>query len=281
MTGTQPANAQQAELWNTQSGPAWVEMQVVMDRMLAPFGDAVLEHGFPGVGGQVLDIGCGAGATTLAMAGKVGANGGCLGVDISEPLLAAARAGAERAGAANVRFALGDAQTHAFEPAVFDAAISRFGVMFFDDPAAAFSNIRRGVKPGGRLAFLAWRSPADNPFMTAATRALAQLLPPAPPPEPGAPGQFGLADPTRFQQVLVEGGWRDVEIAPLDVTSEVSTTDLMAFATKVGPAAAALRQADAATVAKARALLEQAFAPYVSGDVARFTGGCWLATALA
>jgi ubiquinone/menaquinone biosynthesis C-methylase UbiE len=169
MSESQEANRDQAALWNGSSGSAWVEMQDVLDRVLAPFEMLLSREACPGEGGHVLDVGCGSGATTIAMARRLGSTGLCVGVDISEPLLRLAK---ERAitelGA--VEFVLADAQTYDFEPESFDSVMSRFGVMFFDDPEAAFINIRKAARYDAKLAFVAWRSPAENPFMTTALR---------------------------------------------------------------------------------------------------------------
>src|SRR5687768_9007215 len=146
MSTVQQPNRDQAAPWNDASGQVWVEMQGVLDQMLAPFEVMLVERGFPGAGGHVLDIGCGAGATTLAMARRLGPAGRCLGVDISAPLVTAARARTVAEGLTSAAFVQADAQTHAFEPDSFDAMISRFGVMFFDDPVAAFANIRRAAR---------------------------------------------------------------------------------------------------------------------------------------
>jgi SAM-dependent methyltransferase len=281
MSRSESPNRQQADQWNQVSGPVWVEQQALLDRMLAPFAQRLVEEAFPGEGRKVLDIGCGAGATTLAMAERLGPGGLCLGVDISAPLIAAARARATAGGPASAAFALADAQTFAFERQAFDAVISRFGVMFFDDPAGAFGNIRAAAAPGARLAFSAWRSAAESPFMTAAARATAPLLPPQPPPAPDAPGQFGFADPARVRRILEESGWRQVRIEPLDEPCVISDDDLMTYVMNMGPSGAALRAADAATRDKARSLLEAAFRPYVDGDHARFIAACWWGTARA
>ena len=281
MSRTDPRNQQQAEQWNRVAGPTWVEQQALLDRMLAPFEAHLTRVGFPGEGGRVLDIGCGAGATTLAMAARLGPRGRCLGVDISAPLIAAAEARAEKLGVATAAFALADAQTWAFEPGAFDAVISRFGVMFFDDPTAAFANIRRAAAPGAKLAFAAWRSAAENPFMTTAARALAPLLPPLPAPAPDAPGQFGFGDAERVRRILAESGWRAVEIGPLDEACVISEAELMTYVTNMGPAGAALRAAEAGTREAAETVLQAAFAPFVDGGFARFTAACWLVTAQA
>jgi SAM-dependent methyltransferase len=274
-------NRDQAALWNNASGAAWVEMQALLDRMLEPFGRLVVDAGYPGEGGRVLDIGCGGGATTLAMARRVGAGGRCLGLDISRPLVAAARARAVAEGIANASFVEGDAQTHPLDPGRYDAVISRFGVMFFDDPVAAFANIRGSARPDAKLAFVAWRSRAENEFMTTAARAAASLLPPVPAPDPDAPGQFALADKARVTSILEASGWSDVDLQRADVACQVDEDDLMAYVTKLGPVGLALREADEATVARVTAALRPAFAPFVEAGSARFTAACWLATARA
>lgn len=281
MSLAEDQNRQQADLWNRTNGPVWVELQTVLDRMLEPFEARLTRLAFPGEGRRVLDIGCGAGATTLAMAERLGPAGLSLGVDISGPLIEAASARAASVGLPQARFLQADAQTHAFEAEAFDAVISRFGVMFFEDPAAAFENIRRAAAPGAGLAFVAWRSPAENPFMTATTRALAPLLPPQPAPAPDAPGQFGFADPERVRRILVQGGWREVRIEPLDETCVVAGQDLRAYAMNMGPVGAALREADPSLREKAQAIVRSALEPFMDGQIARSTAACWWVTAKA
>jgi SAM-dependent methyltransferase len=274
-------NLQQAALWNDGSGKAWVDLQPVLDEVLAPFERLVVDAGYPGEGGTVLDIGCGAGATTLAMARRVGESGRCVGVDISEPLVALATARAQAEGMANAEFVAADAQTYAFEAGRFDAVVSRFGVMFFDDPVAAFSNIRRAARPGGRLAFVAWRSPAENDFMTAAARAAAPFLPPAPPPDPNAPGQFAFADGDKVARILEASGWSSIEVQQADVPCETSEDNLMAYVTRLGPVGAALREVDRATAEKIMASLPPAFVRFRKDGAVRFNAACWLVRALA
>ncbi|MGK3963601.1 class I SAM-dependent methyltransferase [Sorangium sp. So ce1667] len=281
MSEANQPNRDQAALWNEAGGPIWVEMQEVLDAVLAPLGAPLLEEGFPGEGGRVLDIGCGAGATALAMARRLGPAGRCLGVDISGPLVAAARARAAAEGLSSAAFLQADAQTHGFEPDNFDAVISRFGVMFFDDPAAAFANIRRAARRSAKLTFVAWRSPAENPFMTTAARAAAPFLPHLPVPAPDAPGQFAFADRDRVQRILDASGWTDVDIRPIDVPSGVAEKDLFAYVTRLGPVGLALRDVDEPTRARTAEAVRAAFDPYVRDRAARFTAACWLVTARA
>ncbi|WP_437995323.1 methyltransferase domain-containing protein [Sorangium sp. So ce185] len=281
MSEADQPNRDQAALWNDAGGPIWVEMQGVLDAMLAPLGAPLLEEAFPGEGGRVLDVGCGAGATALAMARRLGPAGRCLGVDISGPLVAAARARAAAEGLSSAAFVQADAQTHRFEPGEFDAVISRFGVMFFADPAAAFANLRRAARRDARLSFVAWRSPAENPFMTEAARAAAPLLPNLPIPGPDAPGPFAFADSDRVQRILDASGWTDVAIRPLDVPTGVAEKDLLTYVIKLGPVGLALRDADEPTRARTAEVVRAAFEPYVREGAARFTAACWLVSARA
>lgn len=281
MSESRPPNAQQADLWNDASGKAWVELQPVLDQVLEPFERLLADAVDPGAGGDVLDVGCGAGATTMAMARRIGVSGHCTGLDISRPLVDLATARAKAQGLANASFVRGDAQTHALDAARFDAVISRFGVMFFDDPIAAFANVRQATRSGGKLAFVAWRSPTDNDFMTAAVRAAAPLLPPRPAFDPDAPGQFAFADAGKVERILQAGGWSAVGIERVDMACQMAEADLLAYVTRLGPVGAALREVDEATAAKVKAVLIPAFAPYLKDGTARFNAACWLVIARA
>lgn len=232
-------NAQQAAYWNDQAGPTWAEQQAPLDRQLAPLGRRVMAELDLGPGRRVLDVGCGAGETTLELA-ATGAE--ALGVDISHTLLEVARSRSQ--GLAGVSFLEADAQAHAFPTASFDAVFSRFGVMFFADPGAAFANLRRALKPGGRLAFVCWRTPAESPILTAPMQAaLAHVTPPPASPDPHAPGPFAFADPERVRAILAGAGFSDIAITPHD--EKIGGNDLettLALTLKVGPLGALLRE---------------------------------------
>jgi SAM-dependent methyltransferase len=281
MMNAQHANRDQSVLWNEGSGRTWVELQNVLDDMLAPFEGLLVEEAFPGEGGRVLDIGCGAGATTLSMARHLGPGGLCLGLDISEPLTTAAKARAASEGLSSAAFVQADAQTYNFEPNEFDSVISRFGVMFFDDPVAAFANIRRAARQAAKLRFVAWRSPAENPFMTTASRAAGPLLPNIPTPDPRAPGRFAFADGDRVRHILEESGWKDVNVLPIDVTGNVAEKDLLAYVTKLGPVGIVLQDVDESTRVRVATVVREAFEPYIQHGAARFTMACWLVSAQA
>ena len=208
-------NAGQVAFWNTDAGTRWVMMQEALDQELRPLGLRAIDALAPLPGEQVVDIGCGCGDTSIELARRVGPSGSVVGVDLSAPMLEAARRRAEAADLSHARFVQADAQTYPLE--IADGVFSRFGVMFFADPVAAFVNIRRGLRPGGRLAFVCWRPMANNPWMSIPLDAIIHLLPaPPPPPDPLAPGPFAFADRTRVETILAEAGFDDVVITPHD-----------------------------------------------------------------
>ncbi len=220
-------------IWDENSDRAFAEMQEPLDRELGPLGRRAQAALAPKAGEAILDIGCGTGQTALELAEAVGAKGTVLGFDLSPACLAIAR---KRAGAnSRIEFVLGDAQTFAFPPKKFDGVFSRFGVMFFADPAAAFANIRTALKPGGRLAFVCWRDPREVELLTLPFNTVKHLLPQQPPPVPDAPGPFGLADAQRTRGLLAAAGYSDIQITPYD--ENVGAGDLeisMALAMRVG-----------------------------------------------
>jgi SAM-dependent methyltransferase len=222
----------------------------------------------------VLDVGCGTGATTRAIARSLHADDSCVGLDISEPMIGAARAHAamERVPA---QFIVADAETHAFEPRSFDMIVSRFGVMFFADPARAFTNLRRASTPGAQLRVLAWRGTAENPFMTTAERAAAPLLPKLPPRRRDEPGQFAFADDHRVRGILERSGWSEIDIRPVDVACAFPERDLIGYFSRLGPVGRILGAADEATRERVVAAIRPAFDPYVHGDEVLFDAACW------
>jgi SAM-dependent methyltransferase len=270
----------QAALWNGPSGEAWVEEQVLLDNMLRPLEDLLAEAVGEASAQRVLDVGCGTGSTTLALARRLGAPGRCTGIDISGPMLAAARARAQRDGS-TARFIHADAQDYAFTPASFDMIVSRLGVMFFSDPVRAFANLRRAAAPDAALHCIAWRSAAENPFMTTAERAAAPLLPNLPPRQPGAPGQFAFGDRDRVLSILQASGWGDIDIRPTDIACTLPEPALAGYLSRLGPVGLALRDADAGTRARVVETVRAAFQPYVHGATVRYTAACWTLTARA
>lgn len=266
----------QAALWNGPAGRAWVDAQVSLDRLFAPLERLLVDEALAAHARRVLDVGCGTGATTLAIARSMGEGGACTGADISEPMIAVARARAGREGAP-ASFVCGDAQRHAFERASFDMIVSRFGVMFFDSPVQAFSNLLNAAEGGAKLRAIAWRGAVENPFMTTAERAAAPLLPNLPVRKPGAPGQFAFADRDRVASILDESGWAGIDIRPIDVECTLPESDLMGYITRLGPVGLVLQdETDERRRAQVVEAVRAAFEPYVRGSEVRFTAACWM-----
>jgi SAM-dependent methyltransferase len=203
-------NRDQADYWNSPAGQQWIDHETALDANHAPVLDVLLDRAALKPGQGVLDLGCGTGASTIRAAGIVGPQGCAEGVDISTVMLDRARIRAYDSHATNVAFTLADAQTHRFSPAEFDIMISRFGMMFFNDPVAAFANIARAIRPGGRMVFAAWGPLPRNPwFLIPRDIAIARLGAPAPL-DPSAPGPFAFADSARVIHLMAQAGLRDI-----------------------------------------------------------------------
>jgi SAM-dependent methyltransferase len=280
MNVTRRTEDEQAARWKGPAGHAWVDAQPVLDGMLRPFEDLLVDAVLAEPARHVLDVGCGTGATTLAVARRLGTQGRCVGIDISEPMISAARARAEREGV-QASFVRADAQDHEFEPATFDTVISRFGVMFFNDFVQAFTNLRRAAKDDARLRFITWRGPAENPFMTTAERAAAPLLPNLPARRPDEPGQFAFADAGRVHHILEESGWTGIDVRPIDVACALPEKELVGYFTRLGPVSLVLGEADERTRQRVVETVRAAFDPFVQGTEVRFTAACWMVGARA
>jgi SAM-dependent methyltransferase len=278
------ANAEQRTFWNEQAGPLWVAHQERLDRQIGPHGEVALARLAPKPGERVVDLGCGCGDSALALGRAVGPGGRVLGVDVSEPMLARARERAAAAGLANVEFRQADVQIAPLEPGGFDAAFSRFGVMFFADPVAAFANVRRALRPGGRLAFVCWRPVAENPWVRVPMAAAATLVALPPPPPEGTPGPFAFGDSGRVRRILAEAGYEAVEVEPADLPMHPGGGDPDEAASlflDVGPLAFALREAgaDEALRAKVHEAVRQAAAAHVREGRVELGSAIWLVRA--
>lgn len=280
-TEAERPNADQIAYWNEAGGSVWVEMQAQLDRMTAPFSRQVVEVLAPAAGERLLDIGCGSGGSTLDLARRVGPGGQVLGLDISAPMLGLARRRAAEAGLDNVRFVEADAQTAALEPHGFDGLFSRFGVMFFDDPVGAFSNLHGALRPGARLAFVCWRTLAENGWATVSLTAALRHLPAPPPPVPGAPGAFAFADPDRIHDILGRAGFLGVVVERFDTKAGVGDLDqTLALVLRSGPVGALLREHEDKRDAVAAAVRE-ALVPHQTPDGVLLDTAAWIVTATA
>jgi SAM-dependent methyltransferase len=272
----------QVAFWNGPSGERWVREQAGLDRMLRPFGEAALDAALVTAGEAVLDVGCGCGDTLERLAALVGARGRVVGLDASAPMLARAR---ERcAGRANVALVEGDASTAALREASFDLLYSRFGVMFFPDPARAFRHLRGALAPRGRLSFVCWRRLADNPWAAVPFDAVADVLGRPEPEPPDAPGPFSFGDPARVRGVLEGAGFRDVTVHGFEEAVAYGTSgsldDAALEITKLGPVARLLVDRDETAKSRALAAVRSVLPSYAgaNGEV-RFPAAAWIVTA--
>lgn len=279
------ANREQAEHWNSGDDAGhWVDKQARYDGMLKTFGDMVLSAVALAPGERVLDVGCGCGATTLQAAATV-APGEAVGADLSVPMLARAREDAAAAGLTNATFVEADAQVHPFEPASFDAVISRFGVMFFNDPVAAFRNLRSASRPGGRLSFVCWQPMIANQWLVVPGAALAEIVPFPDLGGPDAPGMFAFSDADRVRGILSDAGWSAIEVAgvetPIPVGGKGTLDDAVDFLRTGSLGRTMLAGADEDTLARAEAAVRDAMAPFVTDDGVLLGAAVWLVRATA
>jgi SAM-dependent methyltransferase len=271
-------NTQQIEFWNGPGGERWAQLNDSTERMLSYITAALMPFAAVKPGERVLDIGCGCGTTSMAHAKTVGPSGSVTGVDISKPMLEVARGSAR--GARNVAFVEADASTHAFKPE-YDLVFSRFGIMFFADPKSAFANIRKALKPGGRVAFVCWRSPQENAWAARPLAVAMDLLPPQEPMDPHAPGPFAFADNARLKSILEGAGFMDVKTEPLDTVSGMGATanDAARATMNIGPLSRAAMGLDDATKEKIRARVRDALAEFKTPAGITPPAACWLVSA--
>lgn len=277
---TEIANTEQAQEWNTTEGEHWVAHQARYDRILGGYGERLLDAADIGEADVVLDIGCGCGDTTRAAARRATA-GSALGVDLSGPMLERARATAAEQQLGNVTFERADAQVHGFEPGRFTRAISRFGVMFFADPVAAFTNVAGTLRPGSRVAFTCWRDVTENEYLMVPAAAALEFVELPDWGDDSQPGPYSLANPDRIRSVLGDAGLTDVAIDPLDLPIHLGAdvADTVSLILDTGMAKELLATADDDTIAKATQAISNALTPFETSDGVVLGSAAWLVTA--
>ena len=281
MSDTASIAMAQRTFWNSEATRRWVIEQARIDQLMADLTEAALAAAAPKQGERVLDVGCGTGTTVLRLAEAVGPSGRVLGVDISEQQLALARQRVAAAGANQAQLVLDDAATHHFAPETFDLGFSRFGVMFFADPVAAFRNIRGAMKRSGRLLLAVFRSGAENPWATASVAAISHLVPPSAPLGPEEPGQFSWSDPARVKRILDGAGFRNVVLTPLDLSFVMgrNAAEAAEFATFIGQGARLLHGQPDETRQAARVAFEGFFKAHEGPNGVTLPGALWLVSA--
>ena len=279
---TDGLNAKQIEFWNGPAGDSWTEFMDSQDQMLGPLGEAAMATADISSGHHVIDIGCGCGTTTLELARRVGPSGHVLGVDVSTPMLDVARQRATEVENRSIDLQNSDASTHEFAPQSFDRIYSRFGVMFFADSAAAFTNLRTALKPGGRLAFVCWRPLDLNPWMANTIAIATQYLERQEPPGPDDPGSFAFRDPDRVTGILSGAGFSGIEITPndqaLDFEPDIDGT--VSKLIQLGPMSQPIAQSPKNIQEKIRTDLAASIQPYLTADGVKIDSTTWIVSAV-
>jgi SAM-dependent methyltransferase len=275
-------NADQIAYWNGPAGQRWVEHQRALDALLVPISRALIDRARIEAGECVVDIGCGCGATTIAVAEKVGPSGHVLGLDVSAPMLA--RAKESTPADAPIEFVHADVMVHHFKPISTDVVISRLGVMYFADPIRAFLNVRTALRSEGRLAFACWRELRDNPWYLLPLQAAYEHVPKLPALPPNAPDPFAFASREWIEHVLSEAGLRRIRLeefdTDLDVGGEGGLDDAVQRALDIGPASRALEGQPAEMRDLAAASLRKSLTRYVKGQALMMPASLWIVTAV-
>jgi SAM-dependent methyltransferase len=281
MIPAQAFNEEQRARWNGVDGETWARHWDRMDRVLAPINGPLLAFAGPAVGLAVIDVGCGCGGPTMELARLVGSSGRVIGLDVSEPMLGRARERSREY--TNVTFLLGDAAELPLEHIGANLMVSRFGVMFFGDPVAAFSNLRTGLASGGRLRFACWRPIHENPWLQIPLHAVYEHVPRLPNPAREEPGPFSFADPERVTRILTAAGFTAPSFTPLDVRMDLAAggtlQDAAVSASENGPARRALTGQPDDIRASAIESIRRALAPFASPTGVELAGAVWLVAA--
>jgi SAM-dependent methyltransferase len=281
MTPAQDFNEDQRTRWNGIDGEYWASNQDRLDRTLAPVTGPLLAFAAPRIGSTVIDVGCGCGTTTIELARAVGPSGRVLGIDVSEPMLALAT---ERLRTfVNTTCRLGDAAELPLRDLDAELMVSRFGVMFFGDPVAAFANLRTGLAASGRLRFACWRPISENPWLQIPLHAVYEHAPRLPKPDPEEPGPFAFADAERVTRVLTAAGFTAPSFTPLDIQMDIAAggtlEDAVIQSSAMGPTKRALVDQPEDIRAAALESIRRALTPYASAAGVSLPGAVWLVAA--
>ena len=278
-------NAEQIEYWNGDGGRRWAQEDDTMARLLHPVSEALLDHANLEGCHSALDVGCGGGSQSLMLAQKLGPDAQVLGVDISEPMLQVARVKAAEPdpACADISFLQADASTYDFGTPDFDLVFSRFGVMFFDDPVGAFSNLRKFLRPQARLAFCCWQAMQDNDWTRIPLQAALQHVPPPEKPDPQAPGPFAFADPQRVQDILQASGFSDIAVEPFTRDIRFGESSTLGASVRqlamIGPVSSLLIGQEPEVMERVFSTMEDMLAPYYRDGALNLPAAIWFVTA--
>jgi ubiquinone/menaquinone biosynthesis C-methylase UbiE len=274
-------NADQIAFWNGPAGQHWTDRQPMQDVLLAPVSQILIDRAGAKAGERILDVGCGCGATTIALAERVAPSGFVFGIDISVPMLSRARQLAPNG--LPLDFVLADATVYPFDPLSFDLLASRFGVMFFAEPAVSFANLRRALMPSGRLAFACWREPRENPWMMTPLQAVYKHVPKLPQLGPEDPGPFAFASEERVQRILGAAGFKQIAMEPcnlaLDLAIGRGLEAAVETALEIGPSSRALAGHPPEVQAAAKNSIREVLTPFVRGQSVPLPASVWIVTA--
>src|SRR5215831_15133140 len=278
---TNDDNAAQIAYWNGPGGDRWVSHQRMQDALLAEVAERLIERAAPHDGETVLDIGCGAGTTSIVLAQRVAPDGRVLGVDVSAPLLERARQHAPAG--LPLEFALGDATVYPFAPGAADLLFSRFGIMFFADPAKSFANVRGGLRAGARVVFACWRAPRENPWLMLPLQAAYRHVPRLPEAGPEDPGLFSFASEPRVRGILERAGFGAITLEPVGLSFDLAEGGgldrAVELALGMGPASRAVDSQPAELRVAAAESVRAALAPYLQGNRLPLPGAIWIVNA--
>lgn len=280
---TEGPNSDEIKFWNGPQGQNWVKQNHLTDHMYDPFGDRAIECAALRPGERIIDVGCGCGKTTNALADKVSPGGHVTALDVSIPMLEVAR---DRMSRKNdlVDFVCADAATYPFEPESYDVLFSQFGLMFFHNPEEAFCNFNRALRPGGRIVFICWRHPKFNPWLMIPFDAVRPFVPDMPKPSPDVTASpFTMAPKERLEKLISGAGFKNVRLEVFDCPTRMgqgSLDECLNFVADFSnPVATALRQIDPVEHAKVLAAVRSAVAPYHNGETLELPASAWIASA--
>lgn len=275
-------NADQVAYWNGPGGKHWTDRQQIQDDVLSPVSEILVNRAAIQSGERIIDIGCGCGATSFDLAKRTGATGFVTGIDISSPMLARARE--LTPSGAPVEFILADATVHDFKPANADVLFSRFGVMFFAQPEISFANMRKALRPKGRLGFACWRTPRDNPWLMLGLLEAYKHVPKLPEVKPDDPGPFAFASEERVQKILSEAGFTSIGMERADLSLDIATgrglDAAVETALAIGPASRALEGQPHDKIAAATTSIRAALQKHIKGNSVPLGGSIWIVTAI-